>query len=878
MAQGFFNLGPPPKLPSAPKRAGGVSLGCDNCPMGTVKVTWGDKDYQGKGSAKVLIIGSMPESDDLEEGSFFRGARGENLEKELKRIGCNLRQDTWMTLAIACRKQGQSEKELKTAATNCAGRVPRIITELKPNVIICLGPEAIHAVTGSRTTGRLSGVKPSSYVGTVIPDRDLGAWVIPTQSLELLEWSERDPVPLMQFRAQIKTAWALRDKPLPELIEVTQWTQDPKQAIQWIEQAIASGQMIAFDYETSGIKPHREGHHIATASIAWERNGQDFGCAFPWFPKNQEFIAAWAKMLQEAPLCAHKLDFEAAWSAFRSGLNNGPGVWPQTWRWDTCLGAHCLANERPTSLKFNAYTQLGILGFDDDVDEYITKVRPGEDSENKNSLNRVDECHPTIILPYNAKDSLYTLFLARLQMAEMDDMQRVGMEFFLAAAPEMAEVQSAGMNISREALQTRWDDIDSKMQAINAEIQALPEVKRRMSGEPFNPASGPQLKAILGCDKVDEEVLSKLSSPLAKKVLELRKWQKMQGTYLAQFKREEVGGVVRPFFNLHLVATFRSSSDSPNFQNIPKRDKEAQKIVRSLIVPSPGNRIIEYDYKAVEVAVGACYHRDPKMISYIEDPKNDMHRDAACDLFFRKPADFKLPELSGLLKGERQGAKGGLVFPAFYGSTYDQMAPAMWEDMHPETKLHVQKQGIQTLYPADWGDMNRRDRDAYIRRTQQKADTWIAHVSNVERILWDERFKVYKEWKGKIWEQYKRDGFVELYTGFRCYGPLKRTAATNYPIQGSAFHVLLWTMMNVAPRIRRATGNRSRIIGQIHDALVCDVNPADEQLLDNLVQDWGTQRVRKHWPWLIVPLTIEKERSEVDGSWAKMGGCELGAP
>ena len=45
--------------------------------------------------------------------------------------------------------------------------------------------------------------------------------------------------------------------------------------------------------------------------------------------------------------------------------------------------------------------------------------------------------------------------------------------------------------------------------------------------------------------------------------------------------------------------------------------------------------------------------------------------------------------------------------------------------------------------------------------------------------------------------------------------------------------------------------------------------------LDRLVWYWGTQRIVEHWPEIIVPLSIEKTRSAVDGTWAEMGDDQL---
>jgi hypothetical protein len=37
-----------------------------------------------------------------------------------------------------------------------------------------------------------------------------------------------------------------------------------------------------------------------------------------------------------------------------------------------------------------------------------------------------------------------------------------------------------------------------------------------------------------------------------------------------------------------------------------------------------------------------------------------------------------------------------------------------------------------------------------------------------------------------------------------------------------------------------------------------------------MVLDYGTHKVREYWPWITMPLRMEAEVSEVDGSWAKM--------
>jgi DNA polymerase I-like protein with 3'-5' exonuclease and polymerase domains len=56
----------------------------------------------------------------------------------------------------------------------------------------------------------------------------------------------------------------------------------------------------------------------------------------------------------------------------------------------------------------------------------------------------------------------------------------------------------------------------------------------------------------------------------------------------------------------------------------------------------------------------------------------------------------------------------------------------------------------------------------------------------------------------------------------------------------------------------------SVIVGQIHDSIVADVTPGE---LDDFLAKAKyvmTVAIRKHWPWIIVPLVIEAEVSDTN--------------
>ena len=51
---------------------------------------------------------------------------------------------------------------------------------------------------------------------------------------------------------------------------------------------------------------------------------------------------------------------------------------------------------------------------------------------------------------------------------------------------------------------------------------------------------------------------------------------------------------------------------------------------------------------------------------------------------------------------------------------------------------------------------------------------------------------------------------------------------SNYPVQGSAFHCLLWPFIEL-DKISLKEKWDSRLIGQIHDAMLYDMNPDERE-------------------------------------------------
>jgi len=80
--------------------------------------------------------------------------------------------------------------------------------------------------------------------------------------------------------------------------------------------------------------------------------------------------------------------------------------------------------------------------------------------------------------------------------------------------------------------------------------------------------------------------------------------------------------------------TGRLSSNSPNMQQIPKRDRDLGRIFRSIFVARPGYTFVEFDYSQAEPRLFSHYSDEPVLLEgYNSTPPIDMHQIAANYMF-----------------------------------------------------------------------------------------------------------------------------------------------------------------------------------------------------------------------------------------------------
>jgi len=434
----------------------------------------------------------------------------------------------------------------------------------------------------------------------------------------------------------------------------------------------------------------------------------------------------------------------------------------------------------------------------------------------------------------------------------------------------LSQVETNGMRIDVDYLNRAIAHTKRKIEKILYEIghDKIFKVWKKEFGIRTNIGSGEQLGKILfsvmkypclartktGRPKTDETALNAVDLDFVRNFLKLKKLRKAKSTYLEGILRETTNGYLHPFFNLNTTRTFRSSSDHPNFQNMPIRDPNIAKLVRRAFVARPNHQIVETDYSGAEICNATCYHRDPRMISYIKDKRKDLHRDMAGQCFI-------LPKKE-ITKEIRYCGKNMFVFPQFYGDYYIHCAENLWKAID-QMKLkrgdgydlysHLETEGIYELGNCDPDE-------------EPKEGTFEKHIQEIEYNFWNRLFKVYAQWKKDWYYTYLKKGYFDTLTGFRIEGFYGRNEIINYPVQGSAFHWLLWCLIRIIKLLKKYR-MKTLITGQIHDSIVGDVYKKELRNYLEICEQVMTVDIRKHWKWIIVPLSIEAEVAPVGGSW-----------
>jgi len=386
----------------------GRPLSCPSC--GLYKYVLSPRmEPFGKFRKKILNVGEAPGETEDRKGKQWQGKAGRALRRMYRQLGIDLFEDCLNINAVNCRpmtKRGTNRSPTSHEIGCCRKRVLDIIEQYEPHVIICLGNPAIECLIGHRWKRNLGGV--TKWRGRIIPDRDFQAWICPTFHPSYVERMDSQDIDTI-WRRDLERALSMQAVPFPRFPN----EENQVEIIDSPELLEPFPELVAFDYETTGLKPYAQGHRIVCASIAYHEN---YAVSFmmPTVPSERERFIHLLRA-KDIGKIAHNMKFEESWSKIRLRQP------VENWQWDSMLAAHVLDNRSGiTGLKFQTYVNFGVVDYDSEINPYLK----AKDEKNGNSLNRVNELIESTngrkkLLAYCGLDSLFEYKLAMKQMKEI---------------------------------------------------------------------------------------------------------------------------------------------------------------------------------------------------------------------------------------------------------------------------------------------------------------------------------------------------------------------------------------------------------------------------------------------------------------------------
>ncbi|MEO7422613.1 MAG: DNA polymerase I, partial [Ornithinibacter sp.] len=240
-----------------------------------------------------------------------------------------------------------------------------------------------------------------------------------------------------------------------------------------------------------------------------------------------------------------------------------------------------------------------------------------------------------------------------------------------------------------------------------------------------------------------------------------------------------------------IAATGRLSSTDPNLQNVPIRTEEGRRIREVFVVGAGFESLMSADYSQIEMRIMAHLSSDEGLIEAFRTGE-DLHRFVGSRVFGVEPAEVT-PEMRSKVKAMS------------YGLAYGLSAFGLSKQLTISTG---EAQGLMDEYFARFGGV----RD-YLREVvaQARATGYTETMQGRRRYLPD------------------------LTSDNRQRREIAERMALNAPIQGSAADIIKLAMLGVDSALT-AQDARSRILLQVHDELVLEIAPGEQEAVEHLVR------------------------------------------
>ncbi|MCE0493566.1 DNA polymerase I [Vibrio salinus] len=422
---------------------------------------------------------------------------------------------------------------------------------------------------------------------------------------------------------------------------------------------------------------------------------------------------------------------------------------------------------------------------------------------------------------YAAEDADVTLRLHNRIFGEIEKdslLKSVYEDIEVPLVPVLSRMERTGVLIDASKLKTQSVEI-------TARLAELEKTAYDMAGEEFNLSSPKQLQAILfekmalpvvkktpsGAPSTNEEVLQELALdyPLPKVILEYRGLAKLKSTYTDKLPRmiNKTTGRVHTSYHQAVTATGRLSSTEPNLQNIPVRNEEGRRIRQAFVAPK-GWKVVAVDYSQIELRIMAHLSADKTLVNAFNEGK-DIHAATAAEIL-----GLSIDQVSSEQRRRAKAVNFGLIY------------------------------GMSAFGLAKQLGIPRKEAQAYI-------DKYFERYPGVMQYMEDTRSIASEQ------------GYVETLFGRRLHLPeikssngMRRKAAEraaiNAPMQGTAADIIKKAMLLVDDWIQKEGNGQVRLLMQVHDELVFEVEESSIVKIESKIQ-----KLMESAADLSVPLVAE---------------------
>lgn len=417
---------------------------------------------------------------------------------------------------------------------------------------------------------------------------------------------------------------------------------------------------------------------------------------------------------------------------------------------------------------------------------------------------------------YCIDDSNLSLRLVKRMEQEIDakELRHLYETIEMPLVKVLSDMEYAGVKVDVNFLKAAAKKFEEKINEIEQEIYTI-------AGLRFNINSSQQLGELL-FDKMnlpvkkrtrktksystDIEVLNELKSyPIVAKVIDYRSYKKLLSTYLlGLMETVDAENRVHTSYNQTVTATGRLSSSDPNLQNIPVGETGGVN-VRDAFISEEDKLLMAADYSQIELRVMAHFSKDKYLIEAFEKDF-DIHRHTA-DTVFGK-------DLFASEKERRKRAKV-INFSVLYGSGPFSLSKEL---------------GVG------------------YKEAQQFIDMYFEKYTGVKAFIEDVIAKAEADPEVKTISGRRRQ-IPEIISSNRTVKDNGKRMAINTVIQGSAADIIKIAMINIEEEL---AGMKSRLIMQVHDELVFEYPPEEEEKLRHIVKAGMENAVKLNVPLKVV--------------------------